>query len=721
MLDPSMDSEDIQRKLTQLGRASFRAVVALTLKRVLKFDAANVDGKGDASSDWWVINDKGSRFRVGIQDTIQEAKWDAKALEDAKKAKEKLGINKYYFFTNRHHEQATVTALESRISRDTDLACTVFEARRLAELIIQHGLVAEFVEATGGHAVTRPPEMPEICLCAYSNLSADRRDHRDDVYRDTLLVCAYDAKAPISAERLIQLAQELLSSGAEQRPLLQKQLDHLRTKGRIRSASTAGLLELSAAESQRIANLERLYLSDWDNLASAQMQILKGAGGKKAWTQDSARQAAVFITRMFLQQQLELLIRARVEGAVGQWIQRIGNPEQQLRDLIQSHEVPPSKISSIISEIARLAQNSSIISKLNRTVTFVALEGKDPMLSAGALGKRTWERVDILLDSSVAIPFLCEELHEGLSDYVFQLSGSAVRLLQELGASCSILPGYIEECAAHLVHAHRYEFVESAPEFIPALRSSENAFVAYYGALKFENRIGDDSLKTFLADFSKTAATAHQRYPDIREAARAVMPDIQALLAVYKVRLATPRTVNVSRFATLQKAFDMAVLTGGRERTPILREHDIAALQHLASSTENLAESMMMITWDKHFIGVSRDALPSAFVVSPEMALDFAQPCKGLSDSKWSALAHRLASVTSPAEELTAKILDRVSRMNPEKLRDAQFRRSIFEFRDEALKTLPTDQGEAFHKWVEKSTTAFLRTQKLEKPEPTTS
>jgi hypothetical protein len=134
-------------------------------------------------------------------------------------------------------------------------------------------------------------------------------------------------------------------------------------------------------------------------------------------------------------------------------------------------------------------------------------------------------------------------------------------------------------------------------------------------------------------------------------------------------------------------------------------------------STELKGESWMMLTWDKTFIHVTHKELPMAFVVSPEMAMDFAQPCRRLSDTQWCALAHRLAKVTSPSKELTARILDQVARLNPEKLRDATFRKHLLDFRDQAMQTMPTDNDAKFHAWVEGQTKTFLKTHEVQKVE----
>ncbi len=281
-----------------------------------------------------------------------------------------------------------------------------------------------------------------------------------------------------------------------------------------------------------------------------------------------------------------------------------------------------------------------------------------------------------------------------------------------------MIAGHVEECAAHLIHAYRYEPIQCDKDLASALRLSENAFIAYYGALKVEGRVGEQTLPQFLAAFSRRAASAAREFSDVRQAARAVMPEIQDLLNAYHVPCRAARHLSLDRFGALQKSFDNACVETGRDRHPILREHDVDALAHLARSTESETESWMMLTWDKTFIHVAQKELPSAFVVSPETAMDFAQTCRRLSDTQWCTLAHRLAKISSPSDELTARILDQVTRLNPDKLRDASFRKQLLDFRDQALQTLPTDDDTKFHAWVEGQAKTFLKEQNVTRAEP---
>jgi hypothetical protein len=126
----------------------------------------------------------------------------------------------------------------------------------------------------------------------------------------------------------------------------------------------------------------------------------------------------------------------------------------------------------------------------------------------------------------------------------------------------------------------------------------------------------------------------------------------------------------------------------------------------------------MMLTWDKVLIQVAQDDLPSAFVLSPEMAMDFAQPCRRLTDTQFSALAHRLAAASLSVDDLTAKIIDRVAALNPEKLHDGEFRRQLLEFRDEARRKLPDDESDKVYAWIEGQTKKFLESHDIKPRTP---
>lgn len=326
----------------------------------------------------------------------------------------------------------------------------------------------------------------------------------------------------------------------------------------------------------------------------------------------------------------------------------------------------------------------------------------------------------MLLDSSVAIPFLCEQLFGKVEEYIFALSGQAVVTFQKLQATCVMLQGYIEECAAHLIQAFRYEAVEAVPELANSLRLSENAFVAYYHAWQAQGKGVSVTLVAFLESFSRKAQAA-SRLTSLPEATRSIMPEIQTLLNEYKVSYNSLRHGSTERYGALQKAFDLECISSGRSRPTVLRTHDVDALMHLAVSTEQKSESWMALSWDKSFVAASRNDLPAAFAITPESAIDFAQPCQKLSETQLCALSHRIAATTPSVDELTARIIDKLMSLHPEKLRDAEFRKQLLDFRDEATTRMPSEGGERLHSWVDGETSDFFKRHDLNPDKPLTS
>ena len=116
----------------------------------------------------------------------------------------------------------------------------------------------------------------------------------------------------------------------------------------------------------------------------------------------------------------------------------------------------------------------------------------------------------------------------------------------------------------------------------------------------------------------------------------------------------------------------------------------------------------MFLTWDRSIIKLAGNQIHKGWAVSPEVAIDFAQPCRRLSETQWCTLAHRLARISDPREALTARIIDKVSRLQHERLQDWEFKQQIRAFRDEAMARLPIGEDAHFHDWVESEAFSFL-------------
>lgn len=668
--------------------------------------AINVDGAGDGGQDWQVFSSDGKRICLAVQDTIQVTSWEEKALEDAKAAYAAHHVNRYFFCTNRAHRQTSVSRLQDTISRETGMSATVLEARQIAELLLENSLQGRFLELLGEGTVTRAPQAPEIAFWAYSNLSSDRSDHRNQIFEDSIL-CILRERGTVLRQELVDRTVEFLGCPAAHRPLLDRRVDALLTGRKITKLQDGSGFMLTDETARKLQETERLYMSDWSELTGAMTAVL---GDYRAlWNADQAERGALFLARWFVSEQMNCLRSAKAHLLPGLWMHGSSDPQQQLRDLLQECGIQTRKLTEAIGKLVELARGRPAIAKLTRTAVFAALEGQDPLRSSQALGAPSWSSVHVLLDASVAIPLLCARRTESVHNYLFALSSRAVDVVSELGAKIRLSPGHLEECAAHLLGAVNYQPIQQDEDFSLALKHSDNAFVSYFYALRHEGRRAPKSLEQFLGVFSRNAVGLARNTGRSSSAVRAVMPDLQSAFSEYGVLVDQMERVSRLRFEAISRAHDLVLAEEHREKPIVLRKHDLSALTHIDGRVTAYRESWMFLTWDRVVIRAGAKELSNSWVVSPEVAIDFAQSCRRLSESQWCSLAHKIARISDPRETLTARILDMVVRFRHELLHDWEFKDMVRQFRDEAVQRAPVGDETRLQAWIEREATEFIK------------
>ena len=333
---------------------------------------------------------------------------------------------------------------------------------------------------------------------------------------------------------------------------------------------------------------------------------------------------------------------------------------------------------------------------------YVSLEGVDPVSSAKAIGAPSWADVGVMLDASVAIPFLCSRLYSPTGTSFFAISEMAVDQLAQLGCSVVVPWNYINESASHLLRALAYE---PLGDFREDLRYSKNAYVANYFALRLAGVRTPDSIKEYLANFSSAVMRPS---PDKAAWARIVMPDLQRLLSEYGVEFeSTPRVSEaIRRDIEIDYTYRLKEVRG--QKSPILIRHDVDALAHIKRGVSEMGQHWILLTWDKIMIAVAAGRPDSGWVVSPELALDFAQPYRRLPDSVLCTVSHRIARSREGSLSLTAGIIDRITTLAGERLQDWEFRKHLKQFRDNIVARADLSNPD-YSDWVDKETDKFLQ------------
>jgi hypothetical protein len=697
-----MDAETIENVIIRLGRHDFTRVVALILRSVFGMNAINVDGANDAGSDWRVFKDAGGSTSVAYQDTTQKKQTPAKAAADARKAVQKLGATRYFFLSTVRFSGLELRKIEDAIQSDLRIPATCLGAKEIAQFITESNSTAGFLDAIGAPlaaGVSNRIDHAEMVLHAYSNFSGDRFEHQNKVYDDSLLL-ASRINGALSKENLVDKTIELLSCPTSRRPVLSRRVDRLLSTRQLKHGPDK-LLELTAPVAADLEAADRLYLKELSSLQAAQAALMADKFGV-VWTSNNTEQASVHISRAYVKTQLETLQSAGTNPTATGLFRNLGDPIQELRDYLRQQGVRAQEVKHATEELLDQAKDLAVIKKLTRAAMYVSLEGVDPVSSAKAIGAPSWADVRVMLDASVAIPFLCSRLYSPTGASFFTISEMAVSQLAQLGCSVVIPWNYINESASHLLRALAYE---PLGDFKEDLRYSKNAYVANYFALRLAGGRTPDSIKEYLANFSSAVMRPS---PDKAAWARIVMPDLQRLLGEYGVEFESTPPVPVAIRRDIEIEYTYRLEEGRGSKPPILIRHDVDSLAHIKRCVSEMGQHWILLTWDKIMITVAAGRPDSGWVVSPELALDFAQPYRRLPDSVLCTISHRIARSREGSLSLTADIIDRITTLAGERLQDWEFRKHLKKFRDEIVARVDLSTPD-YSDWVDQETGKFLQ------------
>ncbi len=706
-----MNAETIENFIKNLGKVDFDTVAVLVLTKVYHLKLLNVDGKGDAGSDARIFKDLGGSTTAAYQLPVQDAGWKRKALADARKAVEGLKATRFFFLTSRTHEGADLAEVENEIISALKIPANCLGAKQLAGLIVGRGLVPEFLEAIGAPVnvpTSNRPDLKEILLHSYVALGSERAKLRDDVYDDTLMYCLNLRGGAMPKDGLVDAALHLLECPEGRRDLLSRRVDSLLTRGWLRPLPQ-GQFRLADEQKIAIQGAERLYYAELGVLASAQAQLIYDKCGA-TWTQDQAHRAGVLLARMFIKCQLDTVRNAALELTALGLVRNIGDPEQDLRDMLSAAGVPPRAVNGVILEFVDLAKEKPLIKKLARAATCVAIEGGDPLAGAKLIGASRWPAVTITLDASVAIPYLCASLYSPTSDRFSQGANECVTDFLGLGAKVVTPWFYIEECSAHLLKA--LDYGAGADDFQDDFAHSQNGYVAQYYLLRQTGR----NVPLSIADYLETFAPSVKRSQgDLRTWTRTVMSELEQQFRHYGVEYEDiPRIPDHFR-VEVEREYTYAMNALKRSKSHRLIEHDVMELSHSRRGIAEWGQSRLCLTWDGAMIDVGRKLRDCGWVVSPHEAIDFVQPYRRMSESKMFALAHVLASARDRSRDVAGHILDRVVYLAKERLLDWEFRQKVKDLRDDLLSRIDLSKPR-YADWVDQETDKFLRSQGVEVP-----
>ena len=606
-----INQDIIKSKIMSLGKMQFDILVSFVMKKLFNYYAIDVDGNNDGGCDLRVMGFNGSPILfhnssknpvLAIQKTIQDTNWENKAFQDAKHALEKIpNLSGYVFLTSIPHGQVALRRIEQKISNELGIPASCYGARELSGMIFESHLFGEFAAILGlpiDDKILNRPDANMVMLHSFFALNEGREKIREEVYDIALSIKLFSyGDLGCDQTSLITDTIRFLNIGDNKSHEFIARINSLLSRGKINKVEKKLYLSEESRKDIEIAN--SIYLSEMDLLKKDLLEIISSNGGM--FSDDQCAEIALLIAQVYVEKQSTTLNRLALSTIIPINRGTGVSPLSRLTTLLFSAGITRDGIDNTVSQIITLASSNPLIKKLVNVIIYLTIENSRNSCAVLMLGRYDWRDVKVLIDASVAIPYLVTSIFGAAQGRFSSPSIDIIKTLQGYNAQLALTQNYLNECASHLVAA--YDYILAMDDFSEELCESTNGYVAYYCQMKKRGADVPDTLHDFICNISDNAV---RPIPDKNYKIRLVMGDLQPLFAEHNILFEPIPTYDSEKY---RKPFEIDYayyLDETRtKKAPILLEHDLNTLAHIQRNYTEKNEVTLLLTWDKIFIKMS--------------------------------------------------------------------------------------------------------------------
>lgn len=675
-----MDVETLTNHISNLGKQYFDKACTLVLNEIFNLNAINIDGAFDGGTDYVSLNN-GEREPAAYQITTQKTDIKNKAYKDAKKSLDKLKINKYYFLTTYNLTEIDQRLIETKISTELGISANCYSPKIIAGLIISEGKLNKLLEIIDyplprqhGNFV----DIKEKALHSYSIFSEDAGKLKFSVYEDTILFSLFEK--PQTEEDLINSVIAFLNLNEEKENFVQKRIGGLFGKSLIEK--NENIISLTQTSYDDLKNRQNLYEIELNYLSSAQADLLKDKYNL-TWTSDESKEISLWIANAYISSQLENLRDINATIVNNSFYNISENGIVKIKTFfIKKKKVTSEIVDEIVEDLLDIASTHPLITKISRASVYVALDGNNPIASAKAIGASRWSDVNIIIDPSVALPYLCSLLYKGNSNKFFSTSIKSIKQARDLDSLLCMPYYYFNECAGHLLTARKYIGFEHQNE---ELEFSNNVFISNYFHLKNKGVKVPETIEEYLATFSNSIKTERE---DIKKWVRSIMTDLQSLLTSNGIDFIDTPHYDEDDLQEI-KYFYQEILGELRiTKKPHLFNNDIYTLKATNDRIVQNAQVWTILTNDKSLINFSKTDYFKGWITKPFKFLQITELSKPMSESKLVSLVHSVATFSERTLSLGARIMDKLIGLSSAEIQNYELKAEIEKFKKETIESL---------------------------------
>lgn len=696
-----MDIETLTNHISGLGKHYFENACKIVLQDVFNLTAVNVDGKNDGGTDYSSFTKEGERINACYQITTQKSAIHNKAYNDAKKAIDKLNVSRFFFLTSFILEEIETRKIEHTISTELNIQATCLSARSIAGLLLSDNLLNKFLDETNyplPKSNKSNLDYRELALHSYTLLSDDANKMKFGIYDDTV-VFILSEKKELQESSLVQETIAFLELEMDKEDIIKRRIGALFGKQILKK--NGEMIMLSPNVELDSLSRKRIYEIELSSLSAAQVDIMHNEFSID-WTREDSKKVALWIANAFIAEQIKNLKEVKASIVANPLFDLEKNGLSKLGSfLTKEKKVLKENIDEIIEKLLENASNHPLITKLSRASIYLALEGGNPISSAKALGANRWSDFNILIEPTVAIPYICSLLYKGSVNRYFDCSTKAIAQANKLDASLYIPYFYINECAGHLLKARKYIDIDVDEH---ELVYSNNAFVSNYFALKLSGENVPSSFLDYLSSFSSAVRTERA---DIKSWVRTIMTDIQSILSGGGVEFIDVPLFKDGDCAEFEEQYLFYLKEFDIDKKMHLIKHDTYALQFTNNEIVRKGEHWIILTYDKSMIAISKNDFYKGWITNPFKFIDFTQISRPLSETKLVSLVHSVATYSEKTLSIGARIIDRVVKYASKEMQNWEFKQEVDKFKQEIITSIDIQSGD-FSSEIDRKTDEFL-------------
>lgn len=552
------------------------------------------DGWNDGGSDLRVYQSGGlTPRRIAIQTSVQEKDWKTKLKGDARKALVNLGCGVFLYVTNRRLADAEYQPIADELLQKDGISCMKADGDSLAQYVIDEDKLDWLFDLMGisfeGQKLQR--SIRQEVTDAFVLFSDEAEDYRRVFLERAIMVAAKHSQNR-SREKILHDAHTALGLQGQALTIqLSGTFDSLLSRG-ILVKRTDGGFELSKQESESLSKAYLIRDAQWIELLTAIQAILR-KHCPPAVSNDNITKAAQEVAsrigqvlRAYRDYQVKILEDRVSDDAIRRKCIREAN---SIEAMLTAIGVAQGSVNACIAELSRLQETNPIVALLEAGETYRRLMAGSKQDLLNALGQSAGAAV--VLDTSVLIPFLCGKLNGEINDPAVV---GAIHLVDDAGDhACPVYAPsvYIEEAAAHLIMAGRFEPIILS-EGRSDVRCSENAFVSYFATSDIDVK----SFRNFLTGFGyRGQGTDFYRHRD------SIIGTIGGLLRRYGVKRQDiePRRLDQNAIRDSDSALGHVYHQLQEERPEILFTHDSHVLAAMKMWGDKESKAHLLATWDR--------------------------------------------------------------------------------------------------------------------------